>query len=143
MTPKWDEFFIGMAEYVTTASKDPSTKVGCVIARPDRTVASVGYNGFPRGVFDSERRLTDRNTKIAMVVHAEANAVLSAYERLDGCTAYVSCHPCSACAGVLIQSGIARVVAPMPPEDKLKRWGESFGYAQIMLDEAAVKLDLL
>src|SRR3954463_7936064 len=115
MTPKWDEFFIGMAEYVATASKDPSTKVGCVIARPDRTVASVGYNGFPRGVIDSPSRLTHREIKYALVVHAEANAVLSAYERLDGCIAYVyPFPPCSSCAGVLIQAGIARVVAPTP-----------------------------
>jgi dCMP deaminase len=139
----WDERFIELAAHVAEWSKDPSTQVGCVIARPDRTVASVGYNGFPRGVIDSERRLADRNFKLAMVVHAEANAVLSAYERLDGCMAYVSCHPCSACAGVLIQSGIARVVAPIPPDDKMKRWGESFGFAQLMFDEAAVKLDLL
>jgi deoxycytidylate deaminase len=33
-------------------SKDPSTKVGAVIVRPDLTVASIGYNGFPRGMSD-------------------------------------------------------------------------------------------
>lgn len=140
----WDNFFIGMAEYVATASKDPSTQTGCVIARLDRTVASVGYNGFPRGVIDSERRLADRKIKYAMVVHAEANAVLSAYARLDGCTAYVHpWPPCSSCAGVLIQAGIARVVAPTPTTEQLERWGESFGFARLMLDEARVKLELL
>lgn len=144
MSADWDTRFLELAEHVATWSKDPSTKVGCVIARPDCTIASVGYNGFPRYVLDTESRLVDRQAKLAMVVHAETNAVVSAYQRLDGCTAYVHPFPpCSTCAGVLIQAGIVRVVAPAPTDAQLERWGESFGYAQIMLDEAAVKLDLL
>lgn len=139
----WDERFLALAEHVAQWSKDPSTKTGCVIVRPDRTVASVGYNGFPRRVRDSDKRLADRPVKYAMVVHAETNAVLSAYERLDGCTAYVHpWPPCSSCAGILIQAGIHRVVAPAPTDEQLERWGESFGYARIMLDEALVQLDL-
>ena len=46
----WDQFFINMAEHVSTKSKDPSTKVGCVIVGPDNEVRSTGFNGFPRGV---------------------------------------------------------------------------------------------
>lgn len=140
----WQARFLGLAEHVAQWSKDPNTKVGCVIARPDRTIASVGYNGFPRHVFDTEGRLHDRPVKLAMVVHAEANAVLSAYQRLDDCTAYVHPFPpCSTCAGVLIQAGIVRVVAPAPTDAQLERWGESFGYARIMLDEAGVQLRLV
>lgn len=52
----WDDWFLGMAEYVASASKDPSTRTGCVIVRPDRTVGSVGYNGLPRGVHDQAER---------------------------------------------------------------------------------------
>jgi dCMP deaminase len=43
----WDRYFLDIAEEVSKASKDPSTKVGAVIVRPDRTVASLGYNGLP------------------------------------------------------------------------------------------------
>jgi dCMP deaminase len=139
----WDKRFLELAEHVSTFSKDPSTKVGCVIARPDHTIASMGYNGFPRGVADTEGRLADRPTKYAMVVHAEANAVLSAYERLDGYTAYVHPFPpCSTCTGALIQAGIARVVAPRPTHEQLERWGESFGFSRIMFDEAGIVLSL-
>jgi dCMP deaminase len=42
----WDRYFLGVAEAVAQASKDPSTKVGSVIVRPDRTFVSFGYNGF-------------------------------------------------------------------------------------------------
>jgi len=37
----WGEWFVGLAEYVSTRSKDPSTKCGCVIVRPDKTVCSI------------------------------------------------------------------------------------------------------
>jgi dCMP deaminase len=46
----WDEFFIRQAMLVAEKSKDPSTKVGCVIVGPDKEVRSLGFNGFPRGV---------------------------------------------------------------------------------------------
>ena len=63
MLSKWDERFIELARLVAAWSKDPSTKVGAVIVRPDRTVASVGFNGFARGVDDTEERLNDRALK--------------------------------------------------------------------------------
>lgn len=135
----WDSFFIGMAEYVSTKSKDPSTRVGCVIVRPDNTVASVGFNGFPRGADDDvERMKADRDWKLARTLHAEINAVLSAYERLSGCTAYVwPMPPCSQCASTLAQSGITRVVALHPRE----RWAESCMDGRAMLDECGVQSD--
>ena len=52
MIDKWDKFFLGMAHYVSTASKD-KTKCGCVIVDKDRRVVSVGFNGFARCVSDA------------------------------------------------------------------------------------------
>ena len=53
---KWDRRFLALAEHVADWSKDPSTKTGAVIVRPDRTIASMGYNGFPRGMADTDDR---------------------------------------------------------------------------------------
>lgn len=140
----WDFRFLDLASHVGDWSKDPSTKTGCAIVRPDRTIASVGYNGFPRGVVDGADRLADRPTKYAMTVHAEANAVLAAREALHGCTAYVSpWPPCSSCAAILIQAGIVRIVATRPTAEQSERWGDSFALADTMLFEAGVELDLL
>ena len=50
----WDELFIEMAFLVSEKSKDPSTKVGCVLVSKDNTVLSTGNNGFPRGVKEEE-----------------------------------------------------------------------------------------
>ncbi len=66
----WDERFLALAEHIAGWSKDPSTKVGAVITRPDRTISSIGYNGLPRYVIDGEERLNHRKTKYEMTVHA-------------------------------------------------------------------------
>jgi dCMP deaminase len=132
---KWDTRFLELSRHVAGWSRDPSTRVGAVVVRPDKTIASVGFNGLPRGVIDSDERLHDRETKLAMTLHAEQNAILSAHERLDGCTIYVwPMPPCSHCAGAVIQAGISRVVAPMPGE----RWAQSCRLGRSMMWEAGV-----
>ena len=134
----WDEFFMGMARYIASASKDPSTQVGAVIVRENRTVASMGYNGFPRGVRDDAERYAEREVKYALVVHAEANAIASAPESVEGMTIYCTLHPCKDCAKLIIQSGITEVV--VPTLDWTERWGESMQMAQMMFREAGVIL---
>lgn len=140
----WTGRALAVAELVSEWSKDPSTKVGCVIMRPDHTIASVGYNGFPRGVEDKRDRLIHRPTKYAMTVHAEPNAIVNARERLDGYSLYVfPFPPCSNCASVIIQAGIIRVIAPQPTTEQVDRWGDSFAYASQMFHEAEVELVLV
>lgn len=138
---KWDDRFLDLADTVASWSKDPSTKVGAVIARPDRTIASVGFNGFPRGVDDSGERLEDRPVKYGITVHAELNAVLSAHEPVRGYTLYVSpLHPCSNCAAAVVQAGIVRVVARV--EGTPERWEQSFALASMIFAEAGVEVVL-
>lgn len=137
MSKKWDGRFLDLAAEISSWSRDPSTQVGAVIVRPDRTIASLGYNGFPRGVGDSQERYNDRPTKYMMVVHAEANAIVTAQESLSGHTIYVNpMHPCADCTGLIIQAGIRRVVSPRVQirED----WARSFELSMIMCEEAGV-----
>lgn len=141
MLPDWDRRFLGLAENVAQWSKDPSTKVGAVIVRNDKTVASMGYNGFPRGCDDDPSIYEDRELKYARVVHAEANAIVTAREPLHGYTLYVwPFMPCTTCAGLIIQSGIRRVVSL---KNDNPRWEQAFARAQLMFREAGVLLDLL
>ena len=74
---KWDIRYQQMAKLVASWSKDPSTRTGAVIVTPQKTVVSVGFNGFPRGVAD-DSRLYDRPIKYQIIVHCEMNAVLTA-----------------------------------------------------------------
>ncbi len=65
----WDQYFIKMAQLISTKSKDPSTKVGCVIVGPDNEVRSTGYNGFPRGVRET---VTGKDvTRTPVQIHAD------------------------------------------------------------------------
>lgn len=137
---RWDLSFLVDAKVAARRSKDPSTRVGSVIVRPDKTKASEGYNGLPRGVYDTTERLNNRELKYPMVVHAEANALTTAKEALTGYTLYCTHPPCATCAGLIIQSGIKRVVAVQPTEYMISRWGESFRLMTVMFSEAGVEL---
>lgn len=136
---KWDEKFLKVAALVSTFSKDPSTKVGAVICDQNNRFVSLGYNGFARGVSDSQERLSNRDLKYKLVIHAEQNALLFAQRNLTGHTLYTwPFPPCSNCSQLIIQSGVARVVAPMPTEDQEERWGDSFQLAIETFKEAKI-----
>ena len=52
----WDEYFMGIAVFSSLRSKDPGTQVGACIVDKDRKVVSIGYNGMPRGIDESQGR---------------------------------------------------------------------------------------
>jgi dCMP deaminase len=134
MDAKWTARFINLAAHVAGWSKD-STQVGAVIIRPDRSVASVGFNGLPRAVSDDPARLADRDQKLLYTVHAELNAILAAREPLHGCSIVVyPFQPCAQCAAAIIQAGITEVICPEVPD--ASRWADSFHAARTMFHEA-------
>lgn len=139
MTSKWDERFIRMAELVGSWSKDPNGGCGAVITGEERIVYGVGFNGFPRGVVDYDQRLDDRDVKLKLIVHAEANAILNSRTNLRGATLYCTRPPCSECAKLIIQSGIRRVVCcPLSPNSK---WLADLEITRMMFDEARVRCE--
>lgn len=140
----WDKFFLGLAEHISRASKDPSTKAGAVVVDKNGRIVSMGYNGFARGVKDHKKRYNHRPTKYAMVVHCEMNAILFAQRDLTGCTLYTyPFQSCSNCAKHVVQSGIKRCVAPPISKELMKRWGDDTKIAQQMFKESKVKLEIV
>ena len=137
----WDTKYLRLAKEVSTWSKDPSTRVGAVAIGSKGQVLAQGYNGFPRGIHDSESRLTNREEKYKFVVHAEMNCIFNATYNgvsLDGATIYVTGLPvCSECAKGLIQVGIKKVVMPRI-DDMPEKWRESWKLSQAMFDEAGI-----
>jgi dCMP deaminase len=129
---KWDVRFLEMADFISHWSKDPSTKTGAVIVRPDRTICSVGYNGFPRGMKDDADLYANREVKYSRVIHCEINAVFSASEKVDGYTLYTTGPSCERCAVHMIQAGIKRFVYWAPLPEQVVRWnvGRTLGYFQ-------------
>lgn len=139
MTNLWHSRFLDMAALVSSWSKDPSTKVGAVIVDDSNRVVSLGYNGFPRGVLDTPERLLDRETKYAMTLHAEENALLLSPRSVAGCTVYATHCPCASCAAKIIQAGVRRVISPVPSEEFLSRWSGSVKLSEEMFFEAGVE----
>lgn len=139
MRRSWDEHFMDMAILVAQRSKDPSTKVGCVVVSEDKIVVATGYNGLPRGVQDRSERM-ERPAKYLWTSHAEENAVAQSARvgaKLKGGTAFVTHHPCSRCARSLIQAGITKVVIG---GGKTSMPDEEFEVARIMFKEAGVNV---
>lgn len=141
----WDHYFLGMAEYIASASKDPSTKCGAVIVRPDRTIVSTGFNGFPKGCDDDPEIYANREEKYARVVHAELNAILHAREPLHGYTMYT--YPpgingsCDRCTVHIIQAGITRLVHIYDDQSEFaNRWREAAERGRALYDEAGVEV---
>ena len=140
----WDARWMQAAENVAQWSKDPRRKVGCLIVDSDNNQLSGGYNGFPRGIAD-DHRLHDREIKLKMIVHAEANAVAAAARNghsIEGATAYVTHNLCSQCACLLIQAGIKRVVC-VEQTGYSSGWEKDFQWARVLLAEAGVDLKYL
>ena len=142
MSSKWDVRFLELADHISSWSKDPSTKVGCVVVGADREIRSTGFNGFPRGIDDSLERLTDREQKYPLICHAEENAIMHAARigvSLKDCTAYVTWPPCTRCARSLIQAVIVEVVYT-ETNNIPERWQEDFIRSTNMMKEAGIKL---
>jgi dCMP deaminase len=137
-TPRLQEWAMGMARHVAKLSKDPSTKVGAVIFDPKRRIVSAGYNGFARGVHDTEARLNHRETKYKLILHAEKNSIMFATAPLDECTLVVT-HPCCAqCAALVIQAGIKHVIWPRPTKEFMSRWADDYAFTLAQFGEADV-----
>lgn len=133
----WNEYFIRLAHQVAQKSSDPSTKVGAVLVRPDKTIASTGYNGLCRGIEHRDERY-ERPLKYLLSEHGERNALHFAKEDTSGYTLYLNWEPtpCVECTKAVIQNDLARIVGPSRPFGNNKDW--KFETSQMMLDEAGV-----
>ncbi len=102
-----------IAKEVATRATCPRRSVGAVIVL-DRRILTTGYNGAPHGLAHCTEvgcKIVDGHCQRAL--HAEQNAILQAALNgvsTRGATVYVTCQPCNACAKMIINAGIVRVV---------------------------------
>lgn len=133
---------MAQAELEASFSKDPSRKCGCYICTLDNRPISLGYNGFPAQIKDTKKRLTNRELKLGIILHAEENAMgLAPTNDLSQCKVYVwPFRPCSKCASNLLLRKVHTVIAPKWVPDK---WKASCDLATELFKEAKVKLKLI
>lgn len=146
-TGKWDRRFMDMAQLISTWSKDPSSQIGAVAVNDQRRVLATGYNGFPRGIADTEDRLNNKDEKYPRIIHAEMNALMNALYNgvsLNGSTLYVYGLPvCPSCTKCVIQAGIKRVVIPTDRTTK-GNWQEVWNTESLpMFKESGVQVSIL
>lgn len=112
----WDEYFMLQAVMASFKSKDPTTKVGCVLVDNKNHQISMGYNGFVAGIDESalpwgdEKSAPLEHQKHAYVVHAETNALMHAPRPVLGARAYVTLFPCHECAKLLASQGVKEII---------------------------------
>ena len=141
MFDKWDIRFINLAKEISSWSKDPSRQIGAVIVNQNKHVVGMGYNGFPSGIADKEKRLKNKELKRAISLHAEESAILNAKCDLDNCKIYVYGLPCcSHCASMIIQSGIKEVYYQLSEKGESEHWKQNTDLAKSLFKEAKVKV---
>ena len=133
----WHKRFLDLASHVAAWSKDPSTKVGAVAVAPSKQILETGFNGIPRGVHDLPERM-ERPEKYLWTAHAEENLVAHAARKvLEGSTVYVTHLCCNACARMLVNAGVKRVVFG---NGKTSMPDENFAVAKKMFHESGVEV---
>ncbi|MCX6753205.1 MAG: cytidine/deoxycytidylate deaminase family protein [Candidatus Nomurabacteria bacterium] len=121
--PSWDEYFLEIMDTVAKRASCDRGRSGCVIVKDNRILAT-GYVGAPAGVKSCDDAGHEMHTVIhadgtqsqhcIRTAHAEQNAIVHAARTgvaLLGGTLYCNMTPCYACAKMIINSGIVRVVA--------------------------------
>lgn len=136
----WDEYFMSIAQVVSSRSTCHRKFVGAVIVR-DRTILSTGYNGSIRGMpHCTEVGHMMEDGHCVATIHAEANAILQAAKNgvmIEGATIYVTASPCWNCFKQCANAGIRRICY-----GEFYRDERSFKVAeQIGLELAHVPLD--
>lgn len=143
--PSWDEYFMGLSQYVAARATCDRGRSGCVIAK-DKRVISTGYVGAPVSLphcddvgHEMHTVINDDGSKSEHCIrttHAEQNAIVQAARfgvSTDGATLFCKMVPCYVCAKLIITAGIKRVVAEKDYHVS-KRSKEIFKKAKVKLD---------
>lgn len=121
LRPTWDAYFMRLADLAALRSNCMKRRVGCVIVKDNRVVAT-GYNGTPRHLTNCNEGGCPRCNQgqgsgaalsTCLCLHAEENALLEAgRDRIAGENSILYCNtcPCLTCSIKIVQSGIKQVV---------------------------------
>lgn len=145
--PDWDSYFMSVATIVGSRGTCDRGRSGCIIVK-DKKILVTGYVGSPIGLAHCDEIGHEMHKVIhedghesmhcIRTVHAEQNAVAQAARTgiaLEGGTVYCKMVPCYVCAKILVNCGIARIVAA-------KDYHAS-AQSKRIFKEAKVKLNIL
>ena len=133
-----DEYFLDIAETVAQRGTCARRKVGCVLVDSDNHIVATGYNGvaknFPHCIdipCEGASYPSGEGLDKCEAIHAELNAFLQLRSDDNFLTMYTTTTPCVACAKVICNSNVQRVVSiSQYSQDTLSM----FALAEIKLD---------
>lgn len=110
--PSWDEYFLQLAELAATRSTCSRLSVGAVLVGSiSHRVLATGYNGVPSG---QPHCVHVDDLPCRKAIHAEANALARTTESYWDTTLYISHSPCDTCQGLIVATGVSRVIFRKP-----------------------------
>jgi len=107
---------MSIAKVVAQRSYDPRLKVGSIVVSADNTqMLSIGYNGNYKGGPHEPESLDAGQSGF---IHSEANALIKCdFNFGKKKHMYLTHSPCRACAKLIVNAEIARVVYDVPYRD--------------------------
>lgn len=124
-----DYQLLALAQQLSKASPDPSTKVGAVVASSEGHPVALGWNRFPECCDHDPRLYEDRTLKYERILHAEIVALLRAGMLAGNAGLFVwgpATGPCCGqCAAIAVEMGISRVVYIHEKNEFSERWAKS------------------
>jgi dCMP deaminase len=132
--PSWHDYFMLLAKLVSVRSTCNSRKIGAVITKNNRILAT-GYNGAVHGAphcidrgpnFCLRRSIGAHDAdkyNYCISSHAEVNALDQAARfgiAVDGGALYCTLEPCNWCFKQLIQAGIVEIYYEQPYDSRNK-----------------------
>ena len=135
----WDNYFMKIAEDVSTRSTCDRKFVGAVIVR-DKMILSTGYNGSIRGLPHCDEIGHEmENGHCVRTVHAEANAIVQAARNGVGIgesDIYVTASPCYNCFKLIANAGIKRIFyGELYRDERIKNHAKEAGIELIHLEQ--------
>jgi dCMP deaminase len=143
--PSWDEYFMGIARMVRQRSTCMRRKVGAIIVK-DKRILATGYNGAPKGMKhcsevgclrETEDIPSGERHELCRGIHAEQNAIVQSAAfgvPIQGSTLYCTHFPCVLCAKMLINAGICELIVLESYPDDL---------SHEMLREAGIRISVM
>jgi dCMP deaminase len=150
--PDWDEYFLNIAQEVSSRADCNRGKIGAVLVK-NRRILTTGYNSAPKGLphcsevgclvkkeIDEKGELHERCFR---TVHAELNTIVQAALHgigTEGATLYGIFKPCSICMKALINAGIKRIVVQRDYHDTLSdKFAKDAGVEIVILNKDQIQ----
>lgn len=112
-----DEYFLKIAEVVSERGTCIRRQVGCVLVNSNDHIVATGFNGVAKGFehcidqpCEGATYPSGEGLDKCEAIHAELNAFLQCRSD-DSLTMYTTTTPCTACAKVICNSHVKRIVS--------------------------------